>query len=855
MNAHGGSPQPGELRRALDDGHLRLAGAWATDRDVDAMLAGRSDLVDRTLTTLWQRTTLPARASLVAVGGYGRGELFPYSDVDLLFLVDDDTDAAALEAPMGELLNALWDLGLDIGHSVRSVGECVEVARTDITVQTALLEARYLCGDEPLFARFAAAFRQALDPVSFFKGKQLEQAARHARHNDTPYALEPNCKDGPGGLRDLHMIRWCARSAGVGDDWSQLASSGVLRLSESRQLALAERRLKELRIDLHLLTRRAEERLLFDVQERVAAGMGIVPDGALRASEVLMQRYYRNARRVSLLNALALAALAERIDPDADPTPVRIDDHFQSVGNRLDIVDAGIFDRDPANLFECFRLQMARTDLAGLTPRTQRALWQARHLIDDAFRADPARRAQFIDLFRQPHLVRVFRRMNQYNILGRYLPAFGDIVGRMQHDLFHVYTVDQHILQVIRNLRRFAMSEFAHEYPFCSRLMSEFDHHWLLYVAALFHDIAKGRGGDHSQLGKTDAAQFCATHGIAAEDAALVVFLVEHHLTMSSVAQKQDLSDPETIAAFAGVVGDPRRLTALYLLTVADLRGTSPKVWNTWKAKLLEDLYRMTCALFKGQPLAQTGGVAERKDEARRLLRLRGLRPDIEADLWSRLDTAYFMRHDAEVVAWHTRNLYYRAEAQEPVVCARLLPKVGGIQVMAYVADQPLLFARLCRSFARLGFNIVDARIHTTRHGYALDSFVLLSADPLADRDAAALLEHQLGEALQHKDELAPLPVARLSRQVKHFPVQPAVDIRADERGGQYVMMFSAADRRGLLFDVAVILARYDVRLHTAKITTLGERIEDVFLISGTRLGTPATLVRLEQDLLAALTV
>jgi [protein-PII] uridylyltransferase len=447
--------------------------------------------------------------------------------------------------------------------------------------------------------------------------------------------------------------------------------------------------------------------------------------------------------------------------------------------------------------------------------------------------------------------------MNQYDILGRYLPAFGKIVGQMQHDLFHVYTVDQHILQVMRNLRRFAMPEFAHEYPFCSRLMIGFDkRHWLLYLAALFHDIAKGRGGDHSQLGKRDATKFCRDHGIAEEDTALLVFLVEQHLTMSQVAQKQDLADPEVILAFARKVGDMRRLTSLYLLTVADIRGTSPKVWNNWKGKLLEDLFRMTAGVLKGTAVLQLSGVAERQEEARRLLRYHGLRPDIEIALWNQFDTPYYMRHAADEIAWHTRTLYHCPDSPKPVVRARLNPMGDGLQVMVYVRDQAQLFARLCGFFARLGYSIVDAKIHTTRHGYALDSFVVFAATPdQAYRDMIQLVEHGIREQLE---TLPPLPAAmggRLSRLVKHFPITPEVDIRADERGSQYVMTVTAADRPGLLYAIARVLGQHGITLHTAKIATLGERIEDVFLISGKELGHTATLVRLEQDLLAVLQV
>jgi [protein-PII] uridylyltransferase len=424
----------------------------------------------------------------------------------------------------------------------------------------------------------------------------------------------------------------------------------------------------------------------------------------------------------------------------------------------------------------------------------------------------------------------------------------------MQHDLFHVYTVDQHILQVVRNMRRFTMPEFAHEYPFCSRLIAGFERHWLLYVAALFHDVAKGRGGDHSKLGVADARRFCRDHGIRGDDADLVAFLVEHHLTMSSVAQKQDLADPEVMRAFAGTVRSERRLTALYLLTVCDIRGTSPKVWNAWKGKLLEDLYRATLRVLQGAQPAQAMGQDERPEEARSLLRLHGLMSGVEEGFWRQLDTVYFMRHDADEIAWHTRNLYYRVDSPDPVVKARLNPFEEGLQVMIYVPDQPLLFARLCGFFARLGYSIVDAKIHTTRHGHALDSFVLL--DPggqLPYRDMIGLIEYELVGQLKVQPPLTPPPPSRLSRQVRHFPFTPEVGIRADDRGQHHIMSVTAADRPGLLYAIARVMGEHGLTLHTAKIATLGDRVEDTFLVSGAELAKTATLVRLEQDLLQVL--
>jgi len=850
---------PAETRQRLAAGREELIATWRAERQAEKLLRSRAALVDGVLRDVWRELDMPSGCSLVAVGGYGRGELYPGSDVDLLILVPDEADCAPGTHSAGRLerlVGLLWDIGLDIGHSVRSAGHCIEEAERDITVQTSLLEARFLTGSRPLFEEFSARYREALQPADFFRAKQLEQAERYAKFNDTPYALEPNCKESPGGIRDLQVLLWAARAAGIGDDWKALARSGLASAAEVRQFERADRFLAELRIELHLLVGRREDRLLFDHQEKLAAAMGCQATASKRASEVLMQRYYQNAKLVGQLNTLVMEVLDERLNPSRPGPPIVIDADFQMVREHLDVRDEAVFERHPRAILECFLLQMQRTELKGMTPRTMRALWRAQDGIDAAFRRDPENRALFLSLFQQKHLIHPLRRMNQFDILGRYLPAFGRIVGQMQHDLFHVYTVDQHILQVMRNLRRFAMPEFAHEYPFCSRLMAGFEKRWLLYLAALFHDIAKGRGGDHSQLGSRDAARFCREHEIVGNDAALVCFLVEQHLTMSQVAQKQDLADPEVVLAFARKVGDLRRLTALYLLTVADIRGTSPKVWNAWKGKLLEDLFRMTAGVLKGSAVLQLTGVAERQEEARRQLRYHGLRPDTELELWNQLDTGYFIRHDADEIAWHARTLYYRPSGTDPVVRARLNRSGDGLQIMVYVPDQPLLFARLCGYFARAGYNIVDAKIHTTRHGWALDSFVVFATDPSESyRDVIALMEHDISELLRTNPPLRPIAAGRLSRQVRHFPITPEIEIRADERGSQYLMTVNAADRPGLLYAIARILGEHGITLHTAKIATLGERVEDVFLISGQELAQTATLVRLEQDLLASLQV
>jgi [protein-PII] uridylyltransferase len=476
------------------------------------------------------------------------------------------------------------------------------------------------------------------------------------------------------------------------------------------------------------------------------------------------------------------------------------------------------------------------------------------------FRADPVNRATFLQILQQPHrITRALRLMNETSVLGRYLWVFRRIVGQMQHDLFHAYTVDQHILMVLRNVRRFFMAEHAHEYPFCSQLASGWDKPWLLCAAALFHDIAKGRGGDHSKLGMAEARSFCRQHKISREDARLIEFLVGEHLTMSHVAQKEDLGDPEVIARFAQRVGNERQLTALYLLTVADIRGTSPKVWNAWKGKLLEDLYRSTLRMLGGRAPDANAEVEARKREALVKLALYAQPHDGQKALWDILDVSYFMRHDANDIAWHARQLsrvVAKVGGIEPrtTVRARLSPVGEGLQVLVFAPDQPDLFARICGHFDQAGFSILDAKVHTARNGWALDTFQIVSPTmPGHYRELVTMVETGLAQTIEAQGAL-PAPVrGRLSRRVKSFPMAPRVTLSPDDKAQNWLLSVSASDRIGLLYSIARVLARHGINLQLAKISTLGERVEDTFLVSGAALQQNKTQLEIETELLEAL--
>jgi [protein-PII] uridylyltransferase len=840
----------------------------ANGRDVRKALVRLAHLADGVLKQLWEHAGLQHPFALLAVGGFGRGELFPHSDVDVLVLLPDGFDPhydTALKERLEAFIGSCWDVGLEIGSSVRTLGECLAEAAKDVTIQTALLECRLITGNAELVKQFQTAFFKAMDPRAFFVAKTLELRQRHTKFENTPYSLEPNCKESPGGLRDLQVILWVAKAAGFGDNWHALAVSGLATPFEVRQIQRNESLLMRVRARLHLIANRREDRLIFDMQNAVAESFGyttksLVSTGATpkrtlaRASEALMKRYYWAAKAVAQLNQILLLNIEERLNPSTH-APHRINDHFNDKAGMIDVVSDDLYQREPHAILETFLVYQTTVGVKGLSARTLRALYNARNLMDARFRSDPVNRQTFRQILMEPQgTTHAMRLMNQTSVLGRYLWVFRRIVGQMQHDLFHVYTVDQHILMVLRNMRRFFIAEHSHEYPFCSQLAAGWDKPWLLSIAAIFHDIAKGRGGDHSDLGGAEVRRFCRQHGFGGEDAQLIEFVVREHLTMSRIAQKADLSDPQVIADFAKRVGNERQLTALYLLTVADIRGTSPKVWNAWKGKLLEDLYRYTSRALGGHAPDPDAEVEARKREALVIVNMHSLPFEAHKPLWDTLDVGYFMRHDAADIAWHTRHLSRLVGSSKAVVRARRSPAGEGLQVMVYTPDQSDLFARICGYFEQRGFSILDARVHTAKNGYALDTFqVVTSASPEEYREVTSMIENGLTKVITDAGPLPKPSRGRVSRRVKSFPIAPRVSLRPDEKGQRWLLNVSASDRVGLLYSLALVLARHKVNVQLAKIATLGERVEDTFLIDGPELQHNKKQIEIETELLEAL--
>ena len=842
VETHARNAHVRQIRESLAKSRAALKHAYQARPQPDRNLRQHAAIVDQTIVRIAAEIGLPDSLAIVAVGGYGRGFLFPASDVDLLVLLPDADAASSVEA----FVSILWDVGLEPGISVRTVAECIEEAGKDVTVDTGLLESRRVWGNELLVAELDRALKKARSVKSFFEAKIAEQRKRHARHNDVALNLEPNIKESPGGLRDLQTVLWLAKAANLGDDWSALEALGLITPFEAKTIQRHRRVLIDIRIRLHYLAGRREDRLVFDHQNALAKELKLEGTKSKLPSEVLMRRYYLSAKAIWQMNSILLPTLLEHISQRRKDHVLPIDEEFVLENGNIAARDVKIFRQDPRAIFRAFLALQSVHEAEFFAPDTLRALWRAVYRIDQKFRDDPEVSRLFLKILQSEKVTFNLRRMSRYGVLGRYIPAFGRITGQMQHDLFHVYSVDEHILMVIRNLRRLVLPRFAHEFPFCHELAREFARPEILYLGALFHDIAKGRSGDHSALGMRDARNFCRKLKVSDADNALVTWLVEMHLQMSAVAQKQDLSDPDVISQFAQRVGDERRLTALYLLTVADIRGTSPHVWNAWKGKLLEQLFRATRRLLRGDAMPNEHWIEARKLEALRIYREHA---DIDGastpTLWAHTEPAYFQRFDAAEIAWHAIALNVNPRPTEAVVKAR--PQADddpqqGYAVMVMSRDLAGLFARITGTFEKLGFDIAAAKIYTTAHGFALDAFQILPKMEGASRyrDVIGTIERTLARVLD--DPAAPLASTsgRISRQVKHFPMEPAVSLIASRQKPYFELSISCADRPGLLSAIARVFLAFDINLHDARITTLGQRAEDVFILAHPHLGDAA---------------
>ena len=830
---------PPRVREALDAAQSGLEARFRRGEPVTALVETRSRLVDRVLVLAWHRFGLDdhVRHALVAVGGYGRGELHPGSDIDLLILVRRTMRSGESER-FKAFLAFLWDIGLAVGNSVRTVGECVNEARRDVTVATNLMEGRLVCGSAELFARMRERTgpKRIWSSRRFFEAKMAEQRARHHKFDDTGYNLEPNVKEGPGGLRDIQTIAWVARRHFAAETLSSLVDRGLLTTEELDALESGRRFLWRVRFALHVLTRRAEDRLLFDHQRQLAGMLGFEDAGNRLGVERLMKRYYREVMELSRLNEMLLEHFREAILHVRRRDRIKpLNRRFQAVNGYLEVTRKDVFRRYPFALLEVFLLLQQHPDLEGVRASTIRLIRANRHRIDDRFRADIRARSLFLEILRQPRGINhELRRMHRYGILGAYLPVFDQVAGQMQYDLFHVYTVDEHSLFVVRNLRMFADPARHHEFPHCANIFARLPKPELIYIAGLFHDVAKGRDGDHSELGSDLVREFCTLHGFGEYDTGLVAWLVRHHLLMSITAQRRDISDPAVVSKFARTVGDHVHLDYLYLLTIADIRGTDPGLWNDWKDALLHDLYRSTVrALIRGleNPIEGAELVRETREDAGRLVAGSGIDAEVASALWDNFGDDYFLRHSADEIRWHTSNILRAGAADIPLVLVR--DGRGGIEIFVYAPDREFLFAASASILGRLGLTVLDSRIITGNHAMTLDSYVV---EDIAASSSGGSRHEEIRTALQlglRRPADVPRTVRRLAkRQLKHFTIPVEVNFTRDVSGEHTVMEVIAADRPGLLARIGWALADARVRIRNAKIATFGERAEDVFYVT-----------------------
>lgn len=837
------------FRSALEQARCRLAEQFEAGVAAPVLVHAYAECVDQLLSRVWRQFELDdGDSALIAVGGYGRAELHPGSDVDLMVLRTSDLKDSLAER-IAAFVTQLFDIGLEVGYSVRTVAQCEEEARREITVATSLMEARLLAGPAVLFeAMLEVTGPQNMWPSKeFFEAKLAEQRERHHRYNDTVHNLEPNIKHGPGGLRDIQMIGWVAKRHFGASTLHELVDHGFLTQPEYELLIEGQTLLWRIRLSLHLLAGRGEERLLFDHQRALAAQFGYRDDEHRLAVEHFMKPYYRMSTELSRLNEMLLSLFQEAIvlARGADDQITPVNERFAIRNGFLEVVHDQVFLDSPLALFELFLIAQTNSQVRGVRAATIRLVRAHRHLIDDAFRADAKACELFVAIMSQPRgITHELRRMHRYGLLGLYLPSFGAIEGQMQHDLFHAYTVDEHSLFVVGNLRGFAVPERAHEFPLCSEIIRRLQKPELVYLAGLFHDIAKGRGGDHSQLGSQDASEFCLHHGFGPYDARIVSWLVEHHLLMSVTAQRKDISDPQVINEFAATVGDLLHLDSLYLLTVADIRATNPNLWNDWKDTLLKDLYETTqYALGRGleNPVGKSELIAETLSEARRLLGATNVVKVEFEQLWEDLTENYFLRADPEEIAWHTQVILHTEPGDLPLIA--LHAGHGGTDLFVYTHDQHALFATIASTLDRLGLSILDARIITTERGMTLDSFVVVEAGGVTIQSSHRELEirTELSEQLRAPAEALRVTRRRRYRRLRHFPIPTQVKFDVDHANQRTVMEVITSDRPGLLSKIGWALVDTSVNLQNAKIATFGERAEDMFYITDAQQRTLST--------------
>ena len=827
------------LRQWLGDTDRRIEDAYRNGACAIELARARSDAIERIVAHVWtacigESTT----TALYASGGFGRGAMFPFSDVDLLVLCTTPPRGSGVRA-LESFFTLLWDLGLKPGHAVRTLAECRELAAQDATIYTSLLDARRIAGAPALDSGLAELLADdcVWPPETYLVAKQADRLHRHARFGDTAYNLEPNLKDGPGGLRDAQTMLWLGRRLFDAPTFAELAQQNLISPNEAASAESAQALLERIRFSLHLAAGRAEERLLFDYQRELGRQFGFTDEHAKNLGvEQFMQDYYRAAIGIERLSEQFLQRCEEALESGADHKPLRLNVDFVSIDGRLDCDPPDLLLKRPAALIDLFRIWLEHPEIKNLRADLVRRIHQALDRVGPELPFDHEVNTAFARLLRKgAPAVDAIARMNHFGVLAHYLPAFGRVVGRMQYDLFHAYTVDEHTMRVLRNVARFAAPETSTEFALGHQLWSRLAKPELLLLAAMFHDIAKGRGGDHSELGEVDAREFCTRLGLSRADTDLVAWLVRWHLLMSVTAQRQDITNPDVVHKFASSVGEWQQLDYLYLLTVADIAGTSAKLWNSWKDRLLADLYVSARYMLRSgleRPPHAAERAADVQAQARALLREHCDPAEIQ-HIWADFPEEYFLRFTPDQIAWQTRGIAGDTSAAPLVLVEGEGPR-GGTDIFVYAPDRDGLFAAITNVLDRLSLSVQDARVVTSRSGMSLDTFSVLDAQGRALQDPAQVgrLQRALLQALeQSPDEIVPIrrPPARA---LKHFPIATRVEFHDDPANGGTRLALVCADRPGLLAGVAKVFRDGAIRVHDARIATFGERVEDFFLVT-----------------------
>jgi len=835
------------LKEALKTIHDDQINQFENNRNIVHLVHERSFAIDSILELCWNYYGLDKfAAALIAVGGYGRRELHPYSDVDILILHNGelslDNDGTEFAEKLQEFITLIWDIGLDLGQSVRTIEESVKEAISDLTIISNLIESRYISGDINLFLNLKKEIEpdKIWDTKKFVEAKIAEQTNRHQKFNDTAYNLEPNIKEGPGGLRDIQIIGWVAKRHFKAETLKELVTYKFLTAAEYEQLEKGQSFLWKIRFALHTLRKRREDRLLFDYQRELASQFGYKDANGKLAVEYFMRDYYKNIMELERLNEILLQYFNEVIlYKDESARTEKINRRFLIYKGYIATTSPDIFKYYPFALLEIFLLMAENPQIKGVRASTIRQIRAHRYLIDDTFRKDIRCRSLFIEILRQKTgITHQMRRMNRYGVLAEYIPAFKAIVGQMQHDLYHAYTVDEHTLKVLRNARRIGIEKHAHELPMASKIFKTLPKPEVIYLASLFHDIGKGRGGDHSTLGAEDTEQFCQLHELTHSDTRMITWLVQNHLIMSTTAQKKDLGDPQVIHSFALKMGDKVHLDYLYILTVSDIRATSPKVWNAWKDSLLIELYNLTLeALGQGldNPIEQIEKIRRTKKAVQELMTQNDFTEDQLTELWRHLPKDYFLQNNSQEIASHSESIIKHSDNTDPLITVRDLEERGSTEIFIYMPNKSHVFALVTSILSQMALNVTEAKTYRTSSDHIIHTYHILDIrdEVITDDERIGQITEALYKELSVDEEFnQENSFYNLPRTLKQFAMATEVDFSEDLENNWTIMNITASNRPFLLSKIGHVLIKHDVHLVNARISTFGEKVEDVFYIS-----------------------